>query len=155
MSAPPVRVVRTGWRQVLPLTREEVKRACVYAEEWVRPTTWKDVEDLMHGLAWQIGEQLGRPINALLVGVHDLNDMPVLRVHVGEFQHHIVIRDTRLLENNAGELLVSDRRVEQVVEQRLEALKAQADLKAARTKEWALGSARPRHDKRGGGKRGV
>lgn len=141
MTAPqpaPVRVLRIGWRSRLPLTREQFKRACLYAEAWVLGTTWKDVEDLIHATAWQIGEQLARPIHALLVGQHDIDDMPVVRIHCSEFQHHIVYRDLRLLENNTTELLLSDERIEQMVERRMEAARERENVKKTREKELVL-----------------
>ena len=119
MSSPPIRVVRTGWRGVLPLTREQVRQAATYAEEWARPITWKSVEDLMHGLAWSMIEQLNRPLTAHLIGMHDVDDMPVIRVHVGELMHHVAMRGARLLENDTMDLLLGDVRVEEAVERRL------------------------------------
>lgn len=121
MTSPPVRVQRTGWLRYAPLTRDQVRKACLYAETWVRQTTWKDVEDLIHGTAWMIGEQLSRPINALLVGMHDIDDMPVVRVQIGEMVHHIAFRDTRMVENNTADLMLGEARIEQLVEQRMQA----------------------------------
>lgn len=123
MSSPPVRVQRTGWLKYAPLTRDQVRKACLFAEAWVRQTTWKDVEDLIHGTAWMIGEQLSRPINAMLVGMHDIDDMPVVRVQIGEMVHHIAFRDTRMVENNTAELMLGEARIEQLVEQRMQAAK--------------------------------
>jgi len=123
VSSPPVRVQRTGWLKYAPLTRDQVRKACLFAEAWVRQTTWKDVEDLIHGTAWMIGEQLSRPINAMLVGMHDIDDMPVVRVQIGEMVHHIAFRDTRMVENNTAELMLGEARIEQLVEQRMQAAK--------------------------------
>jgi hypothetical protein len=116
-------VQRTGWLKYAPLTRDQVRKACLFAEAWVRQTTWKDVEDLIHGTAWMIGEQLSRPINAMLVGMHDIDDMPVVRVQIGEMVHHIAFRDTRMVENNTAELMLGEARIEQLVEQRMQAAK--------------------------------
>lgn len=122
--SPPVRVQRTGWLRYAPLTRDQVRKACLFAEAWVRQTTWKDVEDLIHGTAWMIGEQLSRPINALLVGMHDIDDMPVIRVQIGEMVHHIAFRDTRMVENNTAELMLGEARIEEIVERRMQDAKS-------------------------------
>lgn len=123
-QSPPARVQRTGWLRYAPLTRDQVRKACLYAEAWVRQTTWKDVEDLIHGTAWMIGEQLSRPIHALLVGMHDIDDMPVIRIHIGDIVHHIAFRDTRMVENNTAEMMLGEARIEEIVEQRIQDAKA-------------------------------
>lgn len=110
------------------MTREQARKACLYAEVWARETTWKDVVDLIHGVAWMIGEQLSRPVSAHLCGSHDIDDMPVLRVRMGEFEHHIVFRETRILENNTIEILLGDKRIEEIVGDRMRQAKARQNL---------------------------
>lgn len=120
-ASPPVRVMRSGIWRYAPLTREQVRQACLYAEAWVRQTTWQDCPALMRGLGWMIGEQLGRPIRAVLEGVHDIDDMPVVRIVIGEFEHFVVFRDTRIVENDAAALLLGEEKIEQIVEQKMAA----------------------------------
>jgi hypothetical protein len=134
VAAAPIRVKRLGIWRMMPLTREQVKRACVYAEAWARATTWKGVEDLIHGIAWMIGEQLARNVSIVLVGCHDIDDLPVVRVQIGEFQHHIVFRDTRMLENDTIELLMADDRIEEIVGQRMKDAQDRQDAKAGKAK---------------------
>lgn len=125
------------------MTREQFKRACVFAEVWARQTTWKDVVDLIHGTAWMIGEQLQRPVNAHLVGQHDIDDMPVIRIHaLSEFTHHIVFRETRILENNTTELMLGDARVEELVAERIREAKERQALKKDKVKQFAEGKIR-------------
>lgn len=129
VTSPPVRVHRAGWLRLAPLTREQVRRACLYAEAWVRQTTWKDAVDLMHALAWCVIDQVNRPVSVVLAGVHDIDDMPVIRMHVGEIIHHIAVRDTRMVANNTADLLLSEDALEIVIERRMQQARERAQTK--------------------------
>ena len=128
MTTAPVRVNRAGWAKLAPLTRDQVRKACLYAEAWVRPTTWKDATDLMHALAWCVIDQVNRPVKVVVAGLHDLDDMPVMRLHVGEIIHHIAVRDTRMVYNNTADLLLDDDG-EILLTERMAAAKERAGVK--------------------------
>lgn len=111
------------------MTRDQVRKACLYAEAWVRPTTWKDATDLMHALAWCVIDQMNRPVKVVIAGMHDLDDMPVMRLHVGEIIHHIAVRDTRMVYNNTAELLLADDDAEILLTERIAAAKERSGVK--------------------------
>jgi hypothetical protein len=96
MSKAPVRVVRKGPLKWFHPTREELRAACQYAEAEARPIRGMTEMDLIHFLNDCIGSQLGVGVSCTMIGHHDIQDAPVIRIMTEHYTHHIAVRGIQL-----------------------------------------------------------
>lgn len=96
VTAPPVRIQRKGPLKWFHPSRDELRAACLYAESEARHIAGMNEVDLAHYLNWCIGEQLNVGVNCTIIGEHDLDDAPVVRVQTEHYTHHIAVRGIKL-----------------------------------------------------------
>ena len=93
MTAAPIRVARKGWFKAwLQPTRDQLRKACLWAETEARTSTWDEAADLVDWLNWAIGEQLGCHVVSKIVAWHDISDAPIIRIDIQDYTHHIAVR---------------------------------------------------------------
>lgn len=98
MTGPPIRIQRKGmWRWFSP-TRDEMRRACLFAESEARAIIWVSVDHLVGYLVQHIGDQLSVPITAEVAGWHGESDLPVIAIYAAHYTHHVAVRDTHINE---------------------------------------------------------